>query len=238
MQGPVFFVIVGVSVTLILVGLGWWLARRLRGEPAPEVRDAPIPVVSGPTSDPFAQHWSQRLLDMMEWKRHEDVMAGYIRHLGFEPKTESVTEDGVLEMHAFEAGATRPTILIQCKAWNRARVDDATVRAMHAAMRAAQAEQAAFFNTGGFTPAAVAFAEANDIDLVSGAEFLSRLGQLPLNTQNELLDLATDGEYTTPTCPACSIKMIRRVTVTGPQAGVYFWGCRNYPKCSRIFAMT
>ncbi|MBP9913100.1 MAG: restriction endonuclease [Opitutaceae bacterium] len=235
MFGPVFFFIAGVGVAMLLLGLILLVWQRSQAAPAMEVRDAPIPTVSGPTADPFAQHWSQRLLEMLEWKRLEEVITAYIRLLGFEATTTGIGEDGVLHVAVAERGQAKPAMLIQCKAWNRGKVDDRAVQALHGAMTEAQAGQAAFFSTGGFTVAAVTYAKAHDIDLVNGSEFLDRLGQLPLNAQNELLDLATDGDYQTPTCPACGDKMVRRVIVKGEQSGVYFWGCRNYPGCTRTF---
>lgn len=34
-----------------------------------------------------------------------------------------------------------------------------------------------------------------------------------------------------PTCPRCSSKMIRRLARRGRNAGHYFWGCSRYPSC-------
>jgi len=34
-----------------------------------------------------------------------------------------------------------------------------------------------------------------------------------------------------PSCPKCGASMIRRQAKSGANAGNYFWGCSNYPKC-------
>jgi len=42
---------------------------------------------------------------------------------------------------------------------------------------------------------------------------------------------ATAGDYTTPTCASCGVKMIVRTPKAGGKA---FWGCVNYPRCTMI----
>lgn len=49
----------------------------------------------------------------------------------------------------------------------------------------------------------------------------------------ELRDDAIDFEDAHPVCPDCKIPMVLRVKASGPQAGAKFWGCKNYPACSR-----
>lgn len=234
MNSTLLSFVAGVGAAVLLCGLGFLVWRRKHGASEPEVRDAPLPERAG-TSDPFAQHWSQRLLDIMEWKRYEELVAAYIRELGFETKTVGVGGDGVLVMEGFERGNATAVMLVHCKAWSRTQVDEPAMRDLRDKMNAAKITQGAYFNTGGFASTAVALAGEANIDVVNGRELLERLAQLPLERQNALLDLATEGEYSTPTCPTCAEKMVRRVTVSGAQPGVYFWGCANYPQCKRTF---
>lgn len=233
MSGPILIFLVGLLLGAIAGAGGYWFwqSRRPKG---PEVRDAPLPPVGG-TSDPFAQHWSQKLLDLLDWRVFEDVVGAYIRQLGFEVKAKPVDAHGMLELHGFEAGTDKVAMIVRCKVWDRARVDDRAVLALHEAMAAERVDQGAYLTTGRFTPAAIAAVANHNIDLVQGVDLLERIGQLPLAVQNHLLDLATEDDYATPTCPSCNLKMARRMTVAAGQAGVYFWGCRNYPSCQRTF---
>ena len=48
----------------------------------------------------------------------------------------------------------------------------------------------------------------------------------------QLLKLATQGDFLTPTCPSCGIKMVPRKST---QVGREFWGCTNYPRCKQTF---
>ena len=54
---------------------------------------------------------------------------------------------------------------------------------------------------------------------------------MPMQAQRNLLAVCTSGDYTTPTCPSCGIKLVERII-----GGKAAWGCRNYPRCrSKIF---
>lgn len=235
MIGPImiFFAGLVLGVAAGAGGFYFWQSRKPKG---PEVRDAPLAHAAN-TSDPFAQHWSEKLLEIIDWRVFEDVVGAYIRQLGFEVKGKPVDAHGVLELHGFEAGSDKIAMIARCKVWDRAQVDDKAVLALHEAMLAAQVGQGAYLTTGVFSPAAIAVVAQHNIDLVNGRDLLERIGQLPLPVQNHLLDLATDGAYATPTCPSCNLKMTRRMTVAAGQPGVYFWGCRNYPRCERTFPM-
>lgn len=80
--------------------------------------------------------------------------------------------------------------------------------------------------TGDFSDDAIAFAKQHNILLVPGKNLLGAIEKLPKEQQSELLTMATDGDYATPTCPSCLIKLVKR---EGRRGG--FWGCRNYPRC-------
>jgi len=62
--------------------------------------------------------------------------------------------------------------------------------------------------------------------------FLSLLTRLPPDESQRLLNLAVEGDYTTPTCPACGLKIIPRQNDKGR-----YWGCRAYPRCKATLGM-
>ena len=64
----------------------------------------------------------------------------------------------------------------------------------------------------------------------SGSAFMGMIQKLPAEAQQRLLAVATEGEFTTPTCPSCGIKMVWRKSERGD-----FWGCRHYPRCKQVF---
>jgi restriction system protein len=55
---------------------------------------------------------------------------------------------------------------------------------------------------------------------------------LPEVSKNKLLALAVAGDYRTPTCSQCGVKMVKRKSKRGA-----FWGCMNYPTCRQRLAI-
>lgn len=181
--------------------------------------------------------WSRELLSKLEWKRFEEVVAAYSRELGYEAKTTRIGADGGVDVQLFQNGQPNPVMIIQCKAWDAYKVGVKPVRELYGVMAADKVANGAFFTTGEFTTEAHEWARDKSLDLVDGREFMSRLGQLSPAIQQKLWETATAGDYTTPTCPSCDIKMVQRTAGKGSNIGGTFWGCRNYPRCQQTFKM-
>jgi restriction system protein len=88
--------------------------------------------------------------------------------------------------------------------------------------------------SGNFSDDAKQFAQTNPITLVNGDMLVAMIKRLPEAQQQALLAFATAGDYTTPTCPSCGIKMRR---VAGTNGRHDFWGCADYPRCRQKLGM-
>ena len=107
-----------------------------------------------------------------------------------------------------------------------------SARELRGVMAHEKVEKAFFMAPNGFTDDARAFAAENRITLLDGKLFLAMLERLPAEPRQQLLDFATAGDWTTPTCPSCGIKMTARDSKRGG-----FWGCVSYPKCRGTLPM-
>lgn len=195
-----------------------WAAASSAAEPAP----APRP-----------DAWSLDVLDRVEWKRFEDLCCEFYREKGIRAETTRLGADGGIDIHLFqnEADPTELTAIVQCKALSK-QVGVATVRELRGVMAHEKVEKAFFMAPNGFTPDARAFAAENRITLLDGRLFLAMLQRLPDESAKRLLDFATEGDWTTPTCPVCGTKMVARNSQRGR-----FWGCATYPKCKAKLQM-
>lgn len=155
--------------------------------------EAPAPAHGIPTSA-----WSLALLRALEWKRFEELCAGYFR------------------------------VLVQCKAWSTYDIGVKAIRELFGVMAASQVAEGVFVTTGRFTQPARDFALGKEIILIDGADLLAKIAALREDQQAQLLRLATEGDFTRPTCPSCGIKMVRRIARA---SGDPFWGCENFPGC-------
>ena len=105
-------------------------------------------------------------------------------------------------------------------------------------MTAKGVSRGVFVTTSGYTREAIDFARDTPLELVDGTIFLAMLQKLPDETKNMVLKRAIAGDYWTPTCPNCNVKMLSRESKKGANAGTFFWGCRNYPRCKQTFKQT
>jgi restriction system protein len=174
--------------------------------------------------------WNAQLLKQLEWRRFEELCAACFQAEGYAARIARTAADGVVDMHLCPAGSDTPSILVQCKAWDAYRVGIEPVRRLRVAMSASRIGEGMLVSSGRFTPEAADFASKQSIRLVDGTAFLARLAALPPEKSHALLKFATQGDYLTPTCPACSIKMVSRKST---RQGRKFWGCKNYPQCKQ-----
>jgi restriction system protein len=102
-------------------------------------------------------------------------------------------------------------------------------------MNEAKVAEGVLLTSGRFTQEAVNLARQEGIQTIDGAALLEKMAALPPEKAAALLRLATQGDFLTPTCPSCAVKMTSRKSTN---EGRRFWGCRNYPACKETFAST
>lgn len=176
--------------------------------------------------------WTPGLLRRLEWRRFEELCAAYFEALGFRAEVAYAGADGAAAINLYEEGAERASILVRCRPWDAYGVGIKPVRGLHEAMATAKVGEGVLVTSGKFTQEARAFAGKEKISLVDGDELLAKITALLPEKGFALLELATSGDFLTPTCPACAIKMIKRKSTA---RGRPYWGCRNYPGCKNTF---
>jgi restriction system protein len=140
--------------------------------------------------------------------------------------------DGAIDLKLYRGESQTPAVIVQCKAWNAYMVGVAPVRELRAAMAAQKVDQGFFVTSGAFTREATEFAAQEKIHLLGGNGLLEMIKALAPEQSAALLRTATEGDFSTPTCPACGVKMVPRKSRKGGKA---FWGCVNYPRCRYTF---
>jgi restriction system protein len=179
---------------------------------------------------PKPQSWSLDLLRTIEWKRFEEVVAAWYREKGYRCDTNPFGADGGIDATIYKDDQL--VAVVQCKAWNTRPVGVAPIREFYGVMMHQKVPKGYFMITGEFSDEAKKFAESIAITLVSGFALYQTIERLDADAQQRLLAVATEGDYTTPTCPSCGIKTVRRESGTKK-----FWGCINYPRCkTKIFS--
>lgn len=200
----------------------WVFSARDSGRP-------PGPPPQGGTSPvETPTRWSADLLNALEWKRVEEVCEGFWKAKGFLARATGPGSDGGVDvMISDNRDPSKVFAVAQCKAWSKP-VGVEPVRALWGAKQHFGAELAIFYSIAGFSSDALAFAAGKHLKLVSGDELLSQLVALPLAESEPLLQQVTRGDYSTPSCPKCEVKMNRKRGLPGRSD---YWACPNFRSC-------
>lgn len=196
------------------------LARSTGGQNAAAAASSPPP--------PSHQDLTIDLLRSLEWKRFELIAERYFAATGLHAKRSGTGADGGVDLRLHMAKDLPPDSLVQCKAWGGELIGVSLVRELRGVMAAEGVSKGIFMTTSDFTPDARAFAGANGITVMNALELVTRFQSLAVADRRKILAEVTEGDYTTPTCPTCDVKLVLR---DGGKTGRSFWGCRRYPHC-------
>lgn len=185
--------------------------------------------------------WSLELIKEIEWRSFEKLCAAYFLAKGYKVVETGAGKDGGVDLYLLKPSRDdnpkydhEPFAAIQCKSWFTKQVGVKTVRELYGVMAAENIKLGVVVATGYFTEDAINFAKDKHLHLISGAKLLQLITALPLDVQGTLLKKMTAGDYKTPSCPTCDIKMVKRIRKKSNSDSLPFWGCGNFPKCRHI----
>lgn len=172
--------------------------------------------------------WSLELIRDIEWKRFEDLCQKYYESKGIRSETTPLGADGGVDIRLYQDDSGKATAVVQCKSWGERFVGVKPVRELLGVMAHEKIAKGFLMTSSRFSDDAKDFAKGNSITLIDGTMLLMMIRRLPAESQAGLLRFATEGDYMTPSCPSCGIKMRR---IPGKEGRPDFWGCSNYPRC-------
>ena len=184
-----------------------------------------------PSVTQIPDRWSLDLLLSIDWRRFEEVCAEYFRLCGFHATTQSHGPDGGIDVKLYAPkGHSKLVNIVQCKKWGKP-VGPKALRELLGVMTASKLSRGIFVTSSVFNDEAARFATENRIHLLDGRHFMSKILERSSEDQARLLKVATEGDYLTPSCPSCGIKLLKRER---KKDKVVFWGCANFPRCRYI----
>jgi restriction system protein len=160
------------------------------------------------------------LLDRLEWKRLELITELYFRQTGVRAECTCIGPDGGIDVQLYRPGEKTPFSFVQCKAMSW-KVDVKLMRELCGVMASAKVSEGVFITTGRYSRDALEFAAKNNIRAISGHAFVTLFNQLPREARVQVLGKVTEGDYTTPTCSRCDIKMVLKDSIPP------IWNCRR-----------
>jgi restriction system protein len=173
--------------------------------------------------------WNKAFLKSLEWKRYEEVCMEYLKIKNCEANVTCTGADGGVDIRVCDKNG-RLLAIGQCKAWNKP-IGVNLIRELYGIMAAEQVRHGIFLTTSIFSQDAIEFAKDRRLLLIDADEFVDLINGLDDISKRRIDGIATEGDYSTPTCVHCNVKMVKRIIKKGINAGNEFWGCINYPKC-------
>jgi restriction system protein len=179
--------------------------------------------------------WNLQLLQSMDWKLFEDLCAEVLKAAGHQAEVTGAGPDQCVDIRMkIGDGRGDPEIAVQCKRQEQP-VRVGQVREFLGAILPQGYSRGVFITSGTFLDRArEEFAEASDVRLVDGLEFLEGVADLGQESSRKLLDYVVrdQGEdWKIPTCPSCHIKLVYRQPKPGAKKQYKpFWGCRNFAR--------
>ena len=177
--------------------------------------------------------WSLELIKALEWKRFEELCSAYFEEEGYRADVTRLGADGGIDILLYkESESSNSSVgVVQCKAWNTYKVGVKPIRELYGVMHAEKATLGIFITSGEFTKEAIKFSKDKNLVLYTGELLLKEILNLSEESQQKLLKKITEGDYLTPSCPSCGVKMVIRTSKKGNNIGHQFWGCPTYPRC-------
>lgn len=216
-------VVLAIGVAGALAYLMWRSRQRALELAATTVSNTPF---SEPVAVDNSALFNGEFLAKLEWKRFEELVALYYIKTGVVAVRTKTGPDSPVHLKISWKGETKPFACVQCHANPPGLIRSEPLQSLALALAGAEIRRGYVVTNGKFNVEARDLAEEKHFTLLPGDILLEKLNALPPMARIELMQEMTKGDYTTPTCPKCDVKMVR----SGPEA----WRCANYPKCEVV----
>ena len=190
------------------------------------VLTTPADTIGGLGAEADEKAWSAALLRRMDWRRFGDLCVAYYRETGKYCTVTPLAGSKGIDIRLFDVLGGPATGIARCWGWGVHRVPSVQLTELKAIMLREKIPRGAWMTNARFGDDIVRFGEANRIAALDCRRVFVMLENLPPESRRHLFELATEGDWSTPTCPVCESKMSLR---KGVDAG--YWACRKFPVC-------
>ncbi|MEQ1804597.1 MAG: restriction endonuclease [Burkholderiaceae bacterium] len=164
--------------------------------------------------------WRAGVLRAIEWQRFDAVCMALFRQDGYVVKLNSDGAAGATQLWLHSPlDLKHPVRIVLCKHLNDGPIETPEVDEFRQVLERAGVSSGAIVTAGRFSDEAKRFARRNHIAPVDSVNLLTVILRRSDAQQQDLLAVATQGEYWRPTCPTCKAKMVALNGTDGT------WGC-------------
>jgi hypothetical protein len=215
--------IFGAAVIAAIGYLLWWRRQRSLELAVTTVSNTPfdekVPVDN-------SAMFTLELLGKLEWKRFEELVAAYYLKTGVVAVRTKTGPDSPVHLKISWKGEAKPFAGVQCIANPPGLIRSGPLTQLAEALTASDIRRGYVVTNGKFNVEARDLASEKHFTLLSGDILIEKLNALPPAARAELMQETMKGDYTTPTCPKCEVKMVRLNETS--------WRCANHPRCEQV----
>ncbi|RBP52908.1 restriction endonuclease [Arenicella xantha] len=182
---------------------------------------------------PKPTEWSEALINQLEWRVFEKLCTRLWEEKGFSAKETNAGADGGVDFYLYANSTKQKIGAVQCKSWGKKQIGVSVLRELQGVVASEQLKLGLLMYSGELSKAAKEFLALSTVSIKSqgSAAILAEIEKLNEARQQALLREITVGDYTTPSCPNCDVKLVER---TAQKTGKVFWGCSNFPRCRHV----
>lgn len=187
-------------------------------------------VSAKPLSQPKHTEWSIALIEQIEWRVFENLCTRLREEKGFSAKETNVGADGGVDFYLYAKSTKQKIGAVQCKSWSKKQIGVNVLRELQGVVASEQLKLGLLMYSGELSKAANEFLALSSVSIKAqgGEAILAGIEKLDYSRQQALLSEVTSGDYMTPSCPNCDVKLVER---TAQKTGDTFMGCVNFPQC-------
>jgi hypothetical protein len=212
-----------ITFLVVASGLGYLYWRYRQRQLALEATAVSRTPFSAPAAANLGVVFNNELLQKLEWKRFEELVASYYSKTGVVAVRTKSGPAAPVHIKISWKGEPRPFAYVQCIAHPVGLIDASPLQQLVNVLAAEDIRRGYVVSTGKFGVAARDLAEEKHLTLLPGDMFLEKLNALPDAARSELMQQTTVGDYTTPSCPKCEAKMVK-----SPEDPT-MWKCPTHP---------
>ena len=177
----------------------------------------------------FPTEWTVDLIETLEWRVFDRLCVAYwrIQGNGVNEFT-SASLSGVNSIITPTKRSSVPLSIIQSRSAQSTSVSVAEMQELLKLKIKYKAPLVVLMYAGKLSNVVKSFCMSNNIRLISAENLHKGIQALSNDKQARLLDTLIRPDYMIPSCPKCSIKLVKRKR---KDTGRIFWGCISYPDC-------
>ena len=183
-----------------------------------------------PEAETDTKVWPHDLIYKVEWRVFEKICMGLWNARGYDIEEIPYQDKSGIDFYLLKKGTDVRLGAVQCNPSNTEQISVKAAQKLQNVVESQTLKLGILMYSGMLNDSAKEFINQPQVTIKTqdAFEIYKQITELDLEQQQYLYDSTIVGDYLTPSCPNCDVKLItRRAKKTGKK----FQGCPNFPRC-------